>query len=143
MKFRNGFVSNSSSSSFICDVCSVMGSGWDVRMVLCVIGHVFCEGHSEKIELSCEQKKAILIDADSWFKKEMDKGANVDDLYHDYEYDVGVPKSNCPICSLKNLTDGDLVRYLVKKYFRGDKSRLKKEIVDKFSSFDEFVSWSK
>lgn len=32
MKIRTGFVSNSSSSSFVCDVCGNIESGWDLGL---------------------------------------------------------------------------------------------------------------
>ncbi len=50
MKIRRGFVSNSSSSSFVCDVCGENCSGMDMglsdaEMFECVVGHVICDGH--------------------------------------------------------------------------------------------------
>ena len=52
MKTRSGFVSNSSSTSFTCDVCGTTESGWDASasdcgMCECEVGHVFCEGHQK------------------------------------------------------------------------------------------------
>ncbi len=49
-KIRNGFVSNSSSSSFICDFCGYNESGFDlclsdVNMSQCEKGHTFCNDH--------------------------------------------------------------------------------------------------
>lgn len=49
-KIRNGFVSNSSSSSFICDFCGYDESGFDlclsdVNMSQCEKGHTFCNDH--------------------------------------------------------------------------------------------------
>jgi hypothetical protein len=49
-KIRNGFVSNSSSSSFICDFCGYNESGYDlclsdVDMSQCEKGHTFCNDH--------------------------------------------------------------------------------------------------
>jgi len=46
MKIRTGFVSNSSSSSFICDVTGYVESGWDMTlseagMCQCENGHIF------------------------------------------------------------------------------------------------------
>ncbi len=50
MKIRNGFVSNSSTSSFVCDVCGATEAGMDLtlgeaRMKQCVNGHTLCDGH--------------------------------------------------------------------------------------------------
>ena len=50
MKIRKGYVSNSSSSSFVCEVCGEIKSGYDVSfsdmgMVRCTRGHVICEHH--------------------------------------------------------------------------------------------------
>ena len=53
MKVRKGFVSNSSSSSFVCDVCGNDYSGMDAcledaMMYECSNGHTFCEHHLEE-----------------------------------------------------------------------------------------------
>jgi len=50
MKVRSGFVSNSSSSSFVCDICHEVQSGMDMclsdaQMSRCVNGHTFCDEH--------------------------------------------------------------------------------------------------
>lgn len=48
MKFRLGFVSNSSSSSFVCDICNETFSGWDASpsdfdgVRECQNGHIIC-----------------------------------------------------------------------------------------------------
>lgn len=52
MKVRNGFVSNSSSSSFVCNVCGEIESGFDCsmkdfEMSQCEHGHVFHDSHIE------------------------------------------------------------------------------------------------
>ena len=50
MKIRKGYVSNSSSSSFICDYCGCHEEGYDISMrevgmMGCEKGHIFCESH--------------------------------------------------------------------------------------------------
>ena len=56
MKIRTGFVSNSSSSSFICEICNRTEIGWDGNslsdfdMVRCVNEHTFCTSHMINID---------------------------------------------------------------------------------------------
>lgn len=50
-KIRSGFVSNSSSSSFICGICNRVSEGWDWNnssggIVQCEHGHFFCYDHA-------------------------------------------------------------------------------------------------
>lgn len=50
MKIRTNYVSNSSSSSYVCEVCGDIKSGYDssfsdVGMAICTQGHVICEAH--------------------------------------------------------------------------------------------------
>lgn len=48
MKIRNGFVTNSSSSSFVCEVCGAIEAGYEMSleeagMLECDHGHIFCK----------------------------------------------------------------------------------------------------
>ena len=50
MKIVKGFISNSSTSSFICHICGHQESGWDYYlsdcgMIECINGHTFCQEH--------------------------------------------------------------------------------------------------
>jgi hypothetical protein len=59
MKIRNGFVSNSSSSSYICEICGRSASGWDLsageaEMVTCQEGHLICSSHVQHDAFSKE-----------------------------------------------------------------------------------------
>ena len=67
MKIRNGFVSNSSSSSFICDFCGAVESGYncclsDFDMSQCEHGHTFCDNHATSYvtDAEIEEKKEII-----------------------------------------------------------------------------------
>ena len=51
MKLRKGFVSNSSSSSFVCDFCGTAEGGFDAclsdfEMSRCENDHIFCNAHA-------------------------------------------------------------------------------------------------
>ena len=57
MKYRKDFVTNSSSSSFVCDICGAVESGYNMslseaEMVECVNGHTICE--SEMLQVPRE-----------------------------------------------------------------------------------------
>jgi len=56
MKIRNGFVSNSSTSSFICDFCGDVTADRDLSMedagmLKCENGHLFCNAHEDVPDL--------------------------------------------------------------------------------------------
>jgi hypothetical protein len=91
MKIRTGFVSNSSSSSYTCEVCGEEASGWDLcpsecGMIECARGHVFCEEHRlENPEAAGDRP-----------------GYGIDVLC-------------CPVCQLQTIRDRDMKQYLLKK----------------------------
>lgn len=161
MKIRHGFVSNSSSSSFTCDVCGVTESGMDAGphdfdMETCNNGHTFCNDHTEG--LTKNNPKSIRediinqINRFTWLSAErrqemMDelKEVNDDDIeefYNDNYSDDGVPACQCPICSMILISDSDGYAYLKKKY-----SLKKADILDmirvEFKTYGEFKEYIK
>lgn len=101
MKFRKGFVTNSSSSSFICDVCGNSEAGYDLSledagMYHCVNGHYFCENHA------LEAKEPT---------NETDNDEE-DDYKDDDRYET--PISRCPICQFKAVKVDDAYKFLLK-----------------------------
>ncbi|MFA7287430.1 MAG: hypothetical protein WC055_00975 [Melioribacteraceae bacterium] len=92
MKSRNYFVSNSSSSSFVCEICSATESGWDASpedlgFAECVNGHVICDEH--------------LLNED-----QSENGWG-DSCYSE---------SSCPICQFKEISYPGIAKYLLETY---------------------------
>lgn len=98
MKIRIGFVTNSSSSSYVCDICGNEQSGYDMSledayMVQCSNGHTFCEDH-------------IL----EGFKRVDNEES--DDYDEDWRWQL---KSDyCPICQFKHLVAEDYLSFMLK-----------------------------
>ena len=97
MKRRLGFVSNSSSSSFTCDICGREETAYDLsyedaEMFECTNGHIICDEHA-----LCD-----LVDEDS------------EDDNDDSHYDVA--EKCCPICCYKEISYYDARNYLKKRY---------------------------
>jgi hypothetical protein len=118
MKIRQGFVSNSSSSSFLCCVCNTLETGWDGQYAfetcMCTREHEFCSTHKLSVELTAEEKENCWASAH--------------------------PKE-CPICMLKKIPSRDLVLYLLKRNTLKREDILK-EIERSFKDYDEFCEYS-
>lgn len=167
MKIRNGFVSNSSSSSFICDVCGQDASGYDMglseaEMYQCANSHVFCEEHA----LNCDDEKEFVINlitdsiiiaknSDNDYYKERineyeellleinnNEDNDFDQIKEDFDFRDSFPTKYCPICQMEHVTDDDMVKFLLTKH-NLTMDGVKSEIKDKFKSYKEFMDYSK
>lgn len=158
MKYRTGFVSNSSSTSFTCDITGRTESGYDmgleeIGMFECQAGHTFDE---DCIDLD-DVRKDLRPEATKIFHNEYAKDNEfsetfIDDIVHDlmgdYRYDL--PEKFCPICQMKNFTHRDLRRFFIA--YRAEQSGVSKEeaeqllyedIRNKFKSYQEFKEFLK
>ena len=133
-KFRKSFVTNSSSSSFICEICGRVESGWDMglseaEMMECENGHTFCVDESLDIPDKKELVKMIL--ENEWNREYIGSGQykymseteleeyEEEDLFDKFCSDGGyyeVPECVCPICQFLEYSEYDLSAYLLKEY---------------------------
>lgn len=133
MKVRKGFVSNSSSTSFICDVCGENASGMDMGledadMYECENGHTFCRAESIGNTIVGEDGEKII--AEKTF------------VIGDEEDASEVPEKNCPCCSFKAVSNYDLIDYLLKET-GNTKEDVAKELKERFTTFKKFRDYLK
>lgn len=135
MKFRTSFVTNSSSSSYVCELCGRTESGWDLglsecEMMECVNGHIFC--CDEALEMPTKEEMIKMILENGWnnrwdsgiqdyrdYTEEEISAMDEDIIFDEWITDGGyyeVPECLCPICQFIEYSDYDLSAYLLKEY---------------------------
>jgi len=126
VKKRSYFVSNSSSSSFICEVCGCTESGmdWgvsDADMFHCENGHTVCNSHKLKVE------------------EKIEEDIENDDYEDDYGY---LDEKYCPLCCMKDVSDSDALEYLFKK-FDMNKEKIIIEMKENYKTYKDFKNYIK
>lgn len=126
MKFRKSFVTNSSSSSYICEYCGKEASGWDMslseaEMIECVNGHTVCE--------ECIDSKTLKYLYDNYADEDKDT------YWEDWRYEL--PEEYCPICSFDVFLDSDILKFL-EKFHSINMDDIKDEIKKNFKNYSDF-----
>ncbi len=128
MKIRSGFVSNSSSSSFTCDICGENFSGYDMCLSDCEMVEsqygMYCESHLLK---SLDKIITEISESD-------------DDKVEEWEIRSEIPDQYCPLYNLKHITNDVLLQYLLKRNGL-TKDALIKDIQDNYSNLEEVLSY--
>ena len=114
-KVRKGFVSNSSSSSFICDISGAAEAGTD------------CCSAEDYGYVSCEHGHTMLLEY----------VPNYEDLTLDEDWEYELKEKDCPICQMKEIRIEDLHKFALKQLGMTDES-LAIIIKSKFANLKEF-----
>lgn len=140
MKVRTGFVSNSSSSSFVCEICSRSQEKYDLtqkeaEMYICENGHQFCRDHVDLSKIPVMRKFGLLDDEISDADLNQLKDDEIDKLDETFgeEYCSDFPKDLCPICNLEIIPEKLLLKYLLKELCQTPKnvaSQIRKQMTN-------------
>ena len=121
MKIRNGFVSNSSSSSYICRICGEVEAGYelsfsDTNMIQCTNDHIICKHHilegknREEIKQILEKMDISVDNVDELLNKN-----SFYMIYNKFDNHYELPEEFCPICNMSVIDDKTLLNYMYKR----------------------------
>jgi hypothetical protein len=126
MKIRQGFVSNSSSSSYTCNVCGWSEVSWErpYGFTNCMRGHGLCEDCYEIDEETLKKLSSLSVDeilkelgiSREWSPDvvaDLEKSRDLD-LIKELATEDELCCMFCPVCSFEVIIESDMKRYLEK-----------------------------
>ena len=124
MKYRKDFVTNSSSSSYVCDICGREEIGMDIglrecEMIECVNGHIIC--NDETLNISKKDLIKLILENEYNEITEVELNDETEDSLFEILTDIDdmiyeMPECFCPICQFIEYSQNDLSKYLEKEY---------------------------
>lgn len=120
MKRRNGFVTNSSSTTYVCEISGESETFWDGNsrrdygFVMCENEHTLLEEFVDG-EVTPELARAW-IDRASYSKPDTTAMSDDEALEHCDNLDGDIPQELCPICQFKAFSQPELAEYLEREY---------------------------
>lgn len=158
MKLRLGFVSNSSASSFVCDICGRTETGWDgegygVEIARCG-SHEMCESHlKESFHEYCNhlpKDELVKLFEKEGFEPEKEDDLDEDDLedldcvmeYFEEYMEGMLPDWYCPICKMEQFIGSELAQFLA-KHNNISREGIIKLVQSKFTTYKEFKAYIK
>jgi len=145
MKIRNGFVSNSSSSSFVCNVCNEVyevyegyDNQYEIDVYYCCRDHEICQDCEKWIDKSINE---LSSDINKVIEKLNLIDSQVNDFLETEDKIRWIKKYNgfrlheevCPICNLTYISKNLEADFLLEK-FSQNRDKIHQEIREKFKN---------
>jgi len=156
-----GFVSNSSSSNFICKVCGTIYEQYDeslgdLEVVCCSNGHYMCEEHIldpnrkqmiSLIHMACNgETHGFNTDDEADYLHTISKMDEIDFMEYKWTFFKSgrlrnnMPSCLCPICQFEVFDNRELKAYITKSYAL-DEEKIKDEIRKNFKNYRQFIKF--